>query len=43
MTDWRADVDGLALANGQKLLMAGEHDWPLLEVRQLEFESSGGE
>ena len=43
MTDWRADVDGLALANGQKLLMAGEHDWPLLEVRQLEFEPSGGE
>jgi len=40
MTDWRADAGGLALASGQKLLMAGERDWPLLEVRQLEIDPS---
>lgn len=43
LTDWRSDAGGLAIANGQKVLMAGEQDWPLLEVRQLEFEPSGGE
>lgn len=40
MTDWRDDVDGLALATGQKLLAAGDRDWPFLEVRQLEIESA---
>src|ERR1017187_10079465 len=40
MTEWRADAGGLALVSGQKLLMAGERDWPLLEVRQLEFDPS---
>jgi type VI secretion system protein ImpE len=43
MTDWRGEAEGLALAAGQKLLVAGEHDWPLLEVRQLEIEPSNGE
>ena len=38
VTDWRADVEGLALASGQRMLVAGERDWPLLEIRQLECE-----
>jgi type VI secretion system protein ImpE len=38
MTDWRADVEGLALAAGQRLLVTGERDWPLLEIRELECE-----
>jgi type VI secretion system protein ImpE len=38
MTDWRSDVPGLALAAGQKLLMADEREWPLLEIRQLEIQ-----
>jgi len=42
MTDWQADIGGLSLASGQKLLLAGERDWPLLEIRQLAFEPSGG-
>jgi type VI secretion system protein ImpE len=42
MTDWQADTEGLSLASGQKLLMVGERDWPLLEIRQLAFEPSGG-
>jgi len=42
MTDWREDVDGLALASGQKLLSDGERDWPILEIRQLEFQDPNG-
>jgi len=38
VTDWRAGVEGIALASGQKMLAAGDRDWPLLEVRQLECE-----
>ncbi len=40
MTDWQAGIEGLSLATGQKLLVAGDRDWPLLEVRQLEITSS---
>jgi hypothetical protein len=36
VTDWRADVEGLALAAGQRLLVAGDRDWPMLEIRELE-------
>ena len=44
MTDWRENVNGLALASGQKLLSDGARDWPILEIRQLEFQhpSEGG-
>jgi type VI secretion system protein ImpE len=42
VTEWRDDTEGLALASGQKLLTDGENDWPLLEIRQLEIEPSGG-
>ena len=38
MTAWRSDVPGLALGAGQKLLMADEREWPLLEVRHLEIQ-----
>ncbi|MBV9504958.1 MAG: hypothetical protein JO323_08135 [Acidobacteriia bacterium] len=38
MTEWRSDVPGLALAVGQKLLMADEQEWPLLNIRQLEIQ-----
>ena len=38
VTDWRADIEGLALASGQKMLVAGDRDWPLLEIRELECE-----
>lgn len=37
LTDWRQDVPEIALAAGQKLLTAGERDWPLLEVRSIAF------
>jgi type VI secretion system protein ImpE len=40
MTDWRADVEGLALAAGQRLLVTGDRDWPMLEIRELECESA---
>jgi type VI secretion system protein ImpE len=39
MTDWRADVEGLTLAAGQRLLVTGERDWPMLEIRELECET----
>jgi len=42
MTDWQAATGDLSLASGQRLLMAGERDWPLLEVRELAFEPPGG-
>lgn len=37
MTDWRKDVPDIAVASGQKLLTTGDRDWPLLEVRSIEF------
>ena len=37
-TDWRSDVEGLALASGQRLLATGDRDWPLLECRDIECE-----
>jgi type VI secretion system protein ImpE len=39
MTEWQADSGGLALAAGQRLLQAGDQDWPLLEVRQIELKA----
>jgi type VI secretion system protein ImpE len=38
VTEWRSDVEGLALAYGQRLLMAGGRDYPILEIRSLEIE-----
>jgi len=41
VTDFRdeaAGLTGLALASGQRMLVAGDHDWPLLEIRQLDCE-----
>jgi type VI secretion system protein ImpE len=38
VTDWRADVEGLALATGQRLLATGDRDWPLLEIRDIQCE-----
>lgn len=43
MTDWRGDIEGLALAAGQRLLVAGDRDWPMLEIRQIECELAGNE
>jgi type VI secretion system protein ImpE len=37
-TDWRADIEGLALASGQRLLATGDRDWPLLEIREIQCE-----
>jgi protein involved in temperature-dependent protein secretion len=38
MTDWRSDVEGLALATGQRLLVTGDRDWPMLEIRDIQCE-----
>jgi len=40
LTDWRADVEGLSLGIGQKLLAVDEEDLPIAEVRQIEFEEA---
>lgn len=37
-TDWRGDIEGLALASGQRLLATGDRDWPLLEIREIQCE-----
>jgi type VI secretion system protein ImpE len=37
-TNWRPDVQELALGIGQRLFAAGDRDFPMLEVRQIEFE-----
>jgi type VI secretion system protein ImpE len=37
-TAWRADIEGLALASGQRLLATGDRDWPLLEIREIQCE-----
>jgi protein involved in temperature-dependent protein secretion len=36
-------VEGLSLGLGQKLLTADDQEFPLVEVRQIEFETTGGE
>jgi len=38
VTEWRGDIEGLALASGQRLLATGERDWPLLEIREIQCE-----
>lgn len=45
VTDWRQDIPDIAVASGQKLLAAGERDWPLLEIRSIQFAAreTGGE
>jgi type VI secretion system protein ImpE len=43
LTDWRSDVEGLSLGLGQKLLTADDQEFPLAEIRQIEFEATGGE
>lgn len=42
MTDWQPECAGLSLGNGQRLLMAGDRDWPLLEIRELAVEPPDG-
>jgi protein involved in temperature-dependent protein secretion len=37
-TNWRPDIQELALGLGQRLFAAGDRDFPMLEVRQIEFE-----
>ena len=37
MTDWRQDIAEVAVASGQKVLVAGEREYPLLEVRSIAF------
>jgi len=43
MTDWRADVEGLSLGVGQKLLAVDQQELPIAEVRQIEFEDTAQE
>ena len=43
MTDWRVDVEGLALGVGQKLLAVDEQELPIAEVRHIEFEEAAQE
>lgn len=38
MTDWKTSDDGPVLGQGQRLLLAGEEDRPILETRRVEFE-----
>ena len=40
MTDWAEGAEGLALPHGQKMLLADGEEFPFLEVRTLEFEST---
>lgn len=37
VTAWREDLPEVAVGAGQKLLTAGDRDWPLLEIRKIEF------
>ncbi len=39
-TEWRSDVEGVALAAGQRLFAVGDNDFPMLEVRQIGFEDA---
>ncbi len=38
-TVWEQNPAGFTVAYGQKVLAAGEHDWPILEVRSLEVDA----
>jgi len=40
MTVWEEDESGAALPAGQKMLLVDGEEFPLLEVRQLEFASA---
>jgi len=37
-TEWRSDIDEVALGLGQRLLAVGDDDFPMLEVREIGFE-----
>jgi type VI secretion system protein ImpE len=38
-TVWEQTSAGFTVAYGQKVIAAGDHDWPILEVRSLEVEA----
>jgi type VI secretion system protein ImpE len=38
VTEWRSDVTELSLGLGQRLFAVGDHDFPMLEVREIGFE-----
>jgi type VI secretion system protein ImpE len=38
VTEWRANVQEVALGLGQRLFAVGENDFPMLEVREIRFE-----
>ncbi len=37
-TEWRSDIEEVALGLGQRLFAVGDHDFPMLEVREIGFE-----
>jgi type VI secretion system protein ImpE len=41
-TEWRSDVQEVALGLGQRLFAAGDQDFPMLEVREIGFEHANG-
>jgi len=42
VTEWRADVEGLAIGLGQRVFWAGEQERAILDVRELEFDHADG-
>lgn len=42
-TDWRSDVAGLALGHGQRMVMADDKEWPLLEIRTITLAAPDGD
>jgi type VI secretion system protein ImpE len=38
-TEWEQNSAGFNIAYGQKVIAAGERDWPILEIRSLEVEA----
>jgi type VI secretion system protein ImpE len=38
VTNWEQDADGRSIPIGQKILMADEEEWPILEVLELQFQ-----
>ena len=43
MTDWKAAPEGPMQGLGQRIWLAGETDWPMLEVRQIGLNASGAQ
>jgi type VI secretion system protein ImpE len=37
-TEWRSDVQEVTVGLGQRLFAVGDHDFPMLEVREIRFE-----